>query len=69
MIEVEKVKILVNGEYLEVEDTQEPLPEEPTEVNNQDALTDFLTGLSSPEITSIAKIRQLAKEFLERSAD
>lgn len=69
MIEVAKVKVLVNGEYLEVEDTQEPLPEEPTEVNNEDALKDFFIGLSSGETNSIAKIRQLAKDFLERSAD
>lgn len=40
-----------------------------TEVDNETALKDFFTGLASGETNSIAKIRELAQQFLERSTD
>lgn len=72
-------KIWINGIYRDMtaEEEKEWLANQPEsieeipteEVDNETALKDFFTGLASGETNSIAKIRELAKEFLERSAD
>lgn len=70
-------KIWINGIYRDMTAEEEKAwleshpesNEETTEVDNETALKDFFTALASGETNSIAKIRQLAKEFLERSAD
>lgn len=49
-----------NGRIVEVDD----IPTEETPAENKDAIKVFFEGLASADTNSIAKIRELAKQFL-----